>query len=251
MCCLRYGDVYETYNPERSGCLGGRVPASIEKTAKKDATDALPGLQCSIRGWKVMASLTSRSIAEGVGTLLLVYFGAGAAAITLMIANGTKPATTFNIGIGQLGGLGDWFAIGISFGIVIAGVIYALGRVSGAHINPAVTIALWATKRFPAGDTVAYVIAQCIGAAIGSLLFFLTVGMGAVTIGGLGATTPFPGYRVWAGNPCRGNCDICANARDHGCRRGQTGTTGICRTHHRSNGSRHDYCDRQHRRGIA
>jgi glycerol uptake facilitator protein len=140
-----------------------------------------------------MSSLTSRSLAEGVGTLLLVYFGAGAAAITLMIAHGTKPATAFNIGIGQLGGLGDWFAIGISFGITIAAVIYSLGRVSGAHINPAVTIALWATKRFPAGDAIAYVVAQCIGAAIGSLLFFLTVGMDAVTIGGLGATAPFPG----------------------------------------------------------
>ena len=140
-----------------------------------------------------MASLANRSIAEAVGTALLVYFGAGAAAITLMIAHGTKPATSFNIGIGQLGGLGDWFAIGISFGITIAAVIYALGRVSGAHINPAVTIALWATKRFPSGDAVAYIIAQCIGAAIGSLLFFLTVGMDAVTIGGLGATAPFPG----------------------------------------------------------
>ncbi|MCX6700111.1 MAG: aquaporin [Methanomicrobiales archaeon] len=86
-----------------------------------------------------MASLANRSIAEGVGTALLVYFGAGAAAITLMIAHGTKPATPFNIGIGQLGGLGDWFAIGITFGIVIAAVIYALGRVSGAHINPART----------------------------------------------------------------------------------------------------------------
>jgi len=140
-----------------------------------------------------MASLTSRSIAEAVGTALLVYFGAGAAVITLMIAVGSKPATPFNIGIGQLGGLGDWFAIGITFGIIVTAVIYALGRVSGAHINPAVTIALWATKRFPAGDAVAYIIAQCIGAAIGSLLFFLTVGMDAVTIGGLGATAPFPG----------------------------------------------------------
>ena len=140
-----------------------------------------------------MASLASRSIAEAVGTALLVYFGAGAAAITLMIANGTKPATPFNIGIGQLGGLGDWFAIGISFGIVIIAVIYALGRVSGAHINPAVTIALFATRRFPAGDAAAYIIAQCTGAGIGSLLFFLTVGMDAVTIGGLGATAPFPG----------------------------------------------------------
>lgn len=140
-----------------------------------------------------MATLAKRSVAEAVGTMLLVYFGAGAAAITLMIAHGTSPATPFNIGIGQLGGLGDWFAIGITFGIVIAAVIYALGRVSGAHINPAVTIALWATKRFPAGDAVAYIIAQCTGAAIGSLLFFLTVGMDAVTIGGLGATAPFPG----------------------------------------------------------
>lgn len=140
-----------------------------------------------------MGSLATRSIAEAVGTALLVYFGAGAAAITLMIAAGTKPATSFNVGIGQLGGLGDWFAIGISFGIVIAAVIYSLGRVSGAHINPAVTIALWATKRFSAGDTVAYILAQCIGAAVGSLLFFLTVGMDAITIGGLGATAPFPG----------------------------------------------------------
>lgn len=140
-----------------------------------------------------MVSLTSRSIAEGVGTLLLVYFGAGAAAVTLMIAAGTTPATSFNIGIGQLGGLGDWFAIGMTFGIVVAAVIYALGRVSGAHINPAVTVALWATKRFPAGDAVAYVIAQCAGAVAGSLLLSLTLGPGAVTIGGLGATAPFPG----------------------------------------------------------
>ena len=140
-----------------------------------------------------MASLTARCIAEGVGTALLVYFGAGAAAMTLMLAAGTKPATAFNIGIGQLGGLADWFAIGMSFAITLAVVIYALGRVSGAHLNPAVTIALWLTKRFSAGDSVGYIIAQCVGAAIGSLLFFLTVGMDAVIIGGLGATTPFPG----------------------------------------------------------
>ncbi|HSA38053.1 MAG TPA: MIP/aquaporin family protein [Methanoregula sp.] len=140
-----------------------------------------------------MASLSTRCIAEGVGTLLLVYFGAGAAAMTLMLAAGTKPAAAFNVGIGQLGGLADWFAIGMSFAIIIAVVIYTLGRVSGAHLNPAVTIALFATKRFPAGDTAGYIVSQCVGAAAGSLLFFLTVGMDAVTIGGLGATAPFPG----------------------------------------------------------
>ena len=140
-----------------------------------------------------MASLAKRCVAELAGTALLVYFGAGAAAITLMIAAGTDPATPFNIGIGQLGGLGDWFAIGMVFAIVIAAVIYSMGRISGAHINPAVTIALFATKRFPANETGAYVVVQLIGAAIGSLLFAATAGMDAVTIGGLGATVPFPG----------------------------------------------------------
>lgn len=142
------------------------------------------------------ASLVKRSVAEGIGTALLVYLGAGSAAITLMIASGTKPATPFNIGIGALGGLGDWLAIGLAFAFVIAAVIYAMGRISGAHINPAVTIALWATKRFPSQDCGAYIVAQCIGASIGSFLFAATVGMDAVTIGGLGATAPFPGISM-------------------------------------------------------
>jgi len=139
-----------------------------------------------------MADLLRRCIAELAGTGILVYFGAGAAAITLMLASGTKPATGFNIGIGMLGGLADWLAIGLAFAIAAAAVIYSLGAVSGAHINPAVTIALWASKRFPPKDAGAYIIAQLIGASLGSLLFAASVGMGAVTVGGLGATAPFP-----------------------------------------------------------
>jgi len=138
-------------------------------------------------------SLGKRSIAEAVGTFILVFFGAGAAAVTLMLASGTTPSTPFNIGIGALGGLGDWLAIGLAFGIAIAGSIYAFGRVSGCHINPAVTIALFATRRFPALDTGAYVVAQLVGAAAASLLFAWAVGPDAVVIGGLGATAPFAG----------------------------------------------------------
>lgn len=138
-------------------------------------------------------SLAKRCLAELVGTAILVYFGAGAAAITLMISKGSSPPNPFNIGIGALGGLGDWFAIGMAFAIAIAGVIYALGRVSGAHINPAVTIALWATRRFPSGEVIPYIVAQLIGASLGSLLFAASAGSGAVMVGGLGATAPFPG----------------------------------------------------------
>lgn len=141
----------------------------------------------------MMASLGKRCCAEMLGAGLLVYFGAGAAAITLMIADGTGRGTQFNIGIGALGGLADWLAIGMAFAIVIAGAIYALGNISGAHLNPAVSLALWITRRFPSADTGAYIVSQLIGASIGTLLFAATAGMDAVTIGGLGATAPFPG----------------------------------------------------------
>jgi len=142
-------------------------------------------------------SLIKRCIAELIGTFILVYFGAGAAAITLMISKGVTPATSFNIGIGTLGGLGDWFAIGMAFAIAITASIYALGRISGAHINPAVTIALWVSKKFPASEVIPYIAAQCIGAAIASFLFAGSVGIDAVLIGGLGATAPFPGISYW------------------------------------------------------
>ena len=142
-------------------------------------------------------SLAKRSIAEAVGTFILVYFGAGAAAITLMISQGSSPPNPFNIGIGTLGGLGDWFAIGMAFAIAIAASIYALGRISGAHLNPAVTIALLATRRFSLGDAIPYILAQLVGASIASFLFAASVGMDAVTIGGLGATAPFPGIGYW------------------------------------------------------
>ena len=60
-----------------------------------------------------------------------------------------------------------------------------MGRVSGAHINPAVTVGLWAVKKFPTKEVIPYIIAQLIGAAIGSLLFFSCIGLDSVTIGGL------------------------------------------------------------------
>lgn len=140
-----------------------------------------------------MANLTKRCLAEFIGTFFLVFMGAGAAAITLMIAKGGATTNSFNIGIGALGGLGDWLAIGLAFGFAIAAAIYALGNISGCHINPAVTIGLWSVKKFPGRDVIPYIISQLVGASFASMLFAVIVGMGAVTVGGLGATAPFPG----------------------------------------------------------
>lgn len=136
---------------------------------------------------------TQKYIAELVGMWMLVVIGAGAAMITLLIAEGTTPTTDFNIGIGALGGLGDWLAIGMAFGLIIAAAIYAFGRVSGCHINPAVTVGLAAVGRFPWQQVVQYVIAQLIGGTLGALTLAAVVGAQGATVGGLGAPGPFPG----------------------------------------------------------
>jgi glycerol uptake facilitator protein len=144
-----------------------------------------------------MVSLKKRFLAELIGTFFLIFMGAGAATITLMISKGSALPNAFNIGIGALGGLGDWLAIGMAFGLTIIVLIYAIGHISGCHINPAVTIALWATKKFPGNEVVPYIVAQLIGASLASFLFAASVGMNAVTVGGLGATAPFEGISYY------------------------------------------------------
>ncbi len=136
--------------------------------------------------------LMKRSLAELIGTFALVFIGAGAVVITLLLAEGQTNKGGFNVGIGY-GGLGDWLAIGLAFGFIIMCMIYVFGHISGTHINPAVTIALWATKRFPSSDVIPYILAQLIGATLGSLCLLAVLGTRAVTIGGLGATAPFEG----------------------------------------------------------
>ena len=75
--------------------------------------------------------------AEFLGTYILVFVGAGA-----IIINSVTEGTVSHLGIG------------LSFGLVVMAMIYAIGDISGAHINPAVTIAFWVAKRFPSNQVV-------------------------------------------------------------------------------------------------
>ena len=119
------------------------------------------------------APLASRAVAEGVGTFALVFVGCGA--IVIDHERG-----------GSLGETG----IAAAFGLVIMAMIYATGHVSGAHLNPAVTAAFAATRRFPLGDAGVYVAAQAAGAvAAAFLLDVLWAGEPAR----LGATVPSVG----------------------------------------------------------
>jgi aquaporin NIP len=97
--------------------------------------------------------LARRALAEGIATFALVFAGCGA-----VIADAHSD--------GSLGTVG----IGLVFGLVIMTMVYATGHLSGAHINPAVTIAFTLTRHFPRRDAVAYVGAQLVGALAGGLL---------------------------------------------------------------------------------
>ncbi len=119
-------------------------------------------------------SLARRCGAEFVGTALLIVFGPGSVVAALLIGDGAL----------DYAGLG---MIALSFGLVVAIIIYAFGSTSGAHINPAVTVVLAATGRFPWRDVGPYVLAQLVGSLIGGLLVVGLFGSRAVDLGNVGS----------------------------------------------------------------
>src|SRR5829696_1131801 len=84
-------------------------------------------------------SLGQRAMAESLGTAMLVLVGPGSLVATLALAGDSAPAITG----------ADLLGISFAFGFIIAAAVYGLGKVSGCHINPAVTVAHAATKRLP------------------------------------------------------------------------------------------------------
>lgn len=135
-----------------------------------------------------------KTLSEIIGTFLLVFFGTGSAVVTLMVSNSINSNA---VGIGILGGLGDWIAIALVFGLTVMACVYLFGKISGAHLNPAVTIGLLVTKNISLNDSVYYILGQFIGAIIGSIALFLCLGSLSVSIGGLGATAPGLGVSYW------------------------------------------------------
>jgi glycerol uptake facilitator protein len=129
----------------------------------------------------VNADLGRRLAAELVGTALLVLFGAGSLVAALLVGKGS--VTYPGIGI-----------IAFAFAIVVAAVIYMFGPVSGAHINPAVTISLAVVRRFSWSEVIPYIGAQMVGALGGGLLVNAIFGSSALTANVSGGTVVQPGY---------------------------------------------------------
>lgn len=98
-----------------------------------------------------------RLLAEVFGTFWLVFGGCGSAVLA---------AGVDNVGIG-------WLGVAFAFGLTVMTMAYAIGHISGCHLNPAVSLGLLAGGRFPAADFVPYVIAQVVGGLAGAGVLYL------------------------------------------------------------------------------
>jgi len=109
--------------------------------------------------------LTNRLAAEFIGTLWLVLGGCGSAVLAaVFVAN--VGANNFNIGIALVG-------VSLAFGLTVLTMAYAIGHISGCHLNPAVSVGLWAGGRFPTADLVPYIIAQVLGGIAGAAILYM------------------------------------------------------------------------------
>lgn len=100
-----------------------------------------------------------RLAAEALGTFALVFIGAGSAAV-----NAWSHGAVTEVGVS------------LAFGCVVLAAVYALGHISGAHINPAVTVGFWIARRFPGRDVIPFVGAQLTGATAAALVLRASLG---------------------------------------------------------------------------
>jgi aquaporin Z len=126
--------------------------------------------------------------AEFLGTFWLVLGGCGSAVLA---------AAFPNVGIGLLG-------VALAFGLTVLTMAYAIGHISGCHLNPAVSVGLWAGGRFPANQFLPYIVAQVLGAVVaGGVLYLIATGKAGFDVAagfasnGYGAHSP-GGYSLYA-----------------------------------------------------
>jgi glycerol uptake facilitator len=118
-------------------------------------------------------TISQRLGAEFIGTGLLTFVGAGSVPAILLLESGTKaPFSGADLGF-----------IAVAFGLIVTAMVYTVGKVSGCHINPAVTFALAATKRFPWRELPQYWAAQVAGGIAGALAMWASFGSRAFDLG--------------------------------------------------------------------
>ena len=147
----------------------------MSQTKAADPATFTPGSAAS-----TSSNLLLACAAETIGTFLLVLVG-------------TAVATAAVLGKGTAGPAYDSLAVALSFGLILIPIVGSLGPVSGAHVNPAVTLGLAVAGKFPWRDVPLYWVAQLLGATIAAIVVWLAYGHGAYADAHLGAPAPVNG----------------------------------------------------------
>jgi MIP family channel proteins len=143
----------------------------------------VPDIQRGLYGSSVGGNMVRADVAELVGTFVLTLAGISVA----VAATTDRPA----------GAPPDLLAVALAFGLVLVALVSALGHVSGAHLNPAVTLALAVSGRFSWRYVPGYVVAQLVGACAAALVVRTTYGAAADSRAALGSPSPAGGASGW------------------------------------------------------
>ncbi|MFK7909056.1 MAG: aquaporin Z [Akkermansiaceae bacterium] len=121
-------------------------------------------------------SMTKKCIAEMLGTFWLVLGGCGSAVLAANFLSGSE--SSINMGIAFAG-------VALAFGLTVMTMAYAIGHISGCHLNPAVSVGLWMGGRFPATHLLPYIVSQVVGGLVGAgVIYFIASGVSGYQPGG-------------------------------------------------------------------
>ena len=189
----RYDPLYadQQYGPEEAQSRSeSRLQRGLSDVAERVASrpsrrgqrrgatqDQMRGLY----GSQVTGNMLRSAVAEIVGTFILVFTGTAVATAAILEHSTAGPYFY------------DSLAVALAFGLALAVIVAAIGHVSGAHVNPAVTLGLAATKKFPWQNVPTYIGGQLLGAILGSMGTWIAYGSAAREVASLAATYPAEG----------------------------------------------------------
>ncbi len=131
--------------------------------------------------------LIKKCMAEAVGTFWLVLGGCGSAVLAATFVGGEIASdVAFPLGLGFVG-------VSLAFGLTVLTMAYAIGHISGCHLNPAVSFGLWAGRRFPSSELLPYIVSQVVGAIVGAAMVYL-IASGQAGFAESGSTLAANGY---------------------------------------------------------
>ncbi len=171
---LPEGERYEAAeSPLDRGSRPDRGPDRVRRSGS--ARDRTRGLYGSRVGPNTLRS----AVAELVGTFILVFAGTAVAVAGILQRSTVGPPGSY-----------DSLAVALAFGLALAAIVAAIGHISGAHVNPAVTLGLAVTNKFPWDHVPVYLGAQLLGAILGSIGTWIAYGNAAREVAVLAATFP-------------------------------------------------------------